>query len=98
LVAIAFGIYIAWASSQSEKDSARSQAHIEIDSLKAVHCTPDIAEDFDRINTQRFESLIDKSTLEPEEQQNLKNVYASAMEQAGCGFSARNQPKPGKHR
>jgi hypothetical protein len=87
-----------WVNAVSEKDAARAQAHIQIDSLKAVHCTPDIAEEFDRINTARFEGDLEKSTLDLEEKQMLEAAFASAMELSGCGINSRYKVKPASRR
>jgi type II secretory pathway pseudopilin PulG len=86
---------ISYARDQNAKSAARDHARMEIDSLKAVHCTPDIAEDFDSINTHRFENELDSSPLEPDEKEMLRAAFANGMELAGCGFNARNKPKAG---
>lgn len=92
IVAAILWALIAWAQTNSARESARSQARIEIDSLKAVHCTPDIAEEFDEVNTRKFEDELDRSPLDLEEKESLKAAFANGMELSGCGFSARNQP------
>ena len=71
------------------RDSARAHARLEIESLKAIHCTPDIAEAIDRAGTERFEEDLDRSTLDSEEKVGLKTAFANGMELAGCGSGAR---------
>jgi len=87
-------ILVVWANSVSERDAACSRAHIEIEALKAVHCTPDIAEQFESVNTAQFEHELESSTLDFEEKQMLTAEFHNAMEISGCGFNARNQLKP----
>ena len=87
-----------WTNSAIDRETARTQAHIEIDSLKAVHCTPDIAEQFERVNTERFESELEKSTLNLEEKQMLLAQFHNGMELSDCGFNARNKIKPSRKR
>jgi alkylhydroperoxidase family enzyme len=83
-----------WVDSASDRDAARRRAHTEIDALKAVHCTPDIAEDFDRANTANLEAELGKSTLDGSEKEVLEAEFSNAMELSGCGFNSRYQVKP----
>jgi len=93
VVGVILWALIVWAPSAGSRNAARSQARIEINSLKNFHCSPDIAEEFDRVNTSRFQNEVDRSSLDLEEKEMLRAEFANAMELAGCGFSARNQLK-----
>jgi hypothetical protein len=74
-----------------ERDAARSQARMEIESLKAVHCTPDIAEEFESANTRHFKDELNISSLDSVEKEHLEVAFANGMELAGCGPGAQLQ-------
>jgi hypothetical protein len=87
VIAAIVASYFAFQAAEA-RDAVRRNARVEIQSLKAVHCTPDIADEFYKEGTERFESELDASTLEPDEKLTLKVGFDNAMELTGCGVSA----------
>jgi hypothetical protein len=76
---------------------ARDQARALVEDPK-FWCNPDTPESIAEARSEEIEAKIDKLDLDGSEKSNFRALFENQLELLGCGFNARNRPKPRKQR